>query len=347
MRVSVPDKQVKLDTVLGARRTRRELLQAVAASAGVLAVAGIAPGRQVASRPAPPVCSPRPWWMSQHHPRSRVVDMRAGNVLRATIVDKPVLAELLAQSIQILAGVPDARSAWRSVLGSARRIVLKFNHVAADAIQTTDIMARTLVEALADAGYAPGTIALVEAPEHLTTELGTRRATGGWGESIVVGDSTEQLAAYLDESDAIINVPFLKTHQIAGMSGCLKNLSHALLRHPARYHANGCSPYVGQVVRSPVVSSKLKLNVVNALRVVVKGGPDAEDQDLFPYGGILLGYDPVAVDAIGLDTLARLRRQLETDANLRVTYLSSAADLDVGRRRLMEIEHLVHHAGAQ
>jgi uncharacterized Fe-S center protein len=199
---------------------------------------------------------------------------------------------------------------------------------------------------LHDAGYPARSVAAVEIPRALQADLGTRRPELGWGEAIPLGAGEEALAAYLHAADAVINVPLLKTHQIAGMSGAMKNLSHALIEHPARYHGNGCSPYVGQVIGAKEVSVRVRLNVVNALRVVCRNGPDARRQDVATCGYVLLGYDPVAIDTVGRDLLLATRRKRDVKGELDVRYLSAAADLGVGRQALHELERVpVLHGG--
>jgi hypothetical protein len=278
--------------------------------------------------------------MSEERPRSRVVDVRSDKVLNASVPDPLVLGELLDQGLCYLTGAATPEPAWRAVLGTARRIVVKLNSVGADVIGTTDAMVRVLVERIKQAGYDSSQIALVEAPQHLTKILATRKPPRGWGSPAIVGGNAEPLAAYLLEADAVINVPFLKTHQIAGMSASLKNLSHALIRHPGRYHDNACSPYVGQVVGAQEVSSRLKLNVVNALRMVVNNGPDAREEDIVAYGGLLLGFDPVAVDTVGLELLAIERRRLGVRGRLDVRYLPAAGEAGVGRWRPGHLERI-------
>jgi uncharacterized protein (DUF362 family) len=207
-------------------------------------------------------------------------------------------------------------------------------------------MARALVSALSDAGYDRAHITLVEVPRHLAHELETAQPADGWGAPIAVGGRQEPLAAYLYGADAIINVPFLKTHLLAGMSGCLKNLSHALIRHPGLFHDGGCAPYVGQVVGNKEVSDRLRLNVVTAFRIVTRNGPDATEDDLYAHGGLLLGFDPLAVDTLGLSVLTLRRAQLGLPGALRVPYLESAARLGVGRMERRELEHVLLKDGA-
>ena len=331
-----------------AKPSRRDLL-GYAAAASLAAVTRAAPaglGTGAGTRPQSSAATqPVPWWLGPQFKRSRVVDTYSRHVLNASVADKIALTELIVHGVQSLTRKSDPVQAWQAVLGPAKLIVLKFNTVAARQINTTDAMARALVEALAAGDYGPDRIALVEVPRHLQAQLQTRDVPRGWGEAIAVGEARDELANYLYEADAIINVPFLKTHKIAGMTCCLKNLSHALIRHPARYHANGCSPYVGQIVGAGAITSRLKLNIVNAVRTVINNGPDAAENDIYPHGGILLGFDPVATDAVGLDILLRQRRKAGLGGHLDVPYLEDARARGVGRMRVTEIDHLVLEVG--
>jgi hypothetical protein len=330
------------------RPTRRELLSAAGAAAlGLLAApdAGFSQSsRPAASRSHTDRLAHTPWWLERHRPRSRVVDIRSGGVLQTSDVEHTALGEMLDRGMQELTDAATPGHAWWSVLGSAERIVLKFNSVGADVINTNGALARLLLDRLAAAGYAPERMVLVDVPDFLRKELGASQPVRGWGSPVQVGTGLEPLAQYLYESDALINVGLLKTHQIAGMSGCLKNLSHALIRHPAWYHDNRCSPYVGQVVGSQQVSSRLKINIANAVRVVVNRGPDARPEDIIGYGGLLLGFDPVAVDNVGLSILAMERQRRGLTSPLGVRYLASAAQMGLGRWRPADIERIALEA---
>jgi hypothetical protein len=324
------------------RPTRRDVLcAAAAASLGALRLAAQdvpVPAETQPVRSASPL--PRPWWLAAEPQRSRVVDIRSDKVLRGSSVDSLELEAMLRRAITTLTRASTHEEGWRSILGEARRIVIKFNSVGAEVLRTTDSLARVLVSELGRAGYAADQIALVEVSRYLAQELGTREPPAGWGQAIPVGDRAEPLANYLLEANAIINVPFVKTHQIAGMSGSLKNLSHAVIRHPARYHADGCSPFVGQVVGSAEVASRLRLNVTNALRIVVDRGPDAQEEDLVHCGGLIVGFDPVAVDSIGLGLLSVERRRKGLPWTIRVPHLVAAGDDGVGRWRPSDIDRI-------
>ena len=317
--------------------TRRSFLVGGAAALGLLA---LDPHLPAAIAEEPSSARAAPWWLVKYPERSRVVETHSAKVLRGTAVDSFFLRQMVDQSIMSLTGAGDPDAAWRAILGESRRILLKFNSVGASIVRTNDPLAELLVRAISDAGYDRDGIGLVEVSRHLREELGTAELPTGWRGKVAVGNQEEELAAYVSWSDAIINVPLLKTHQIAGMSCSLINLSHAIIRRPALYHADGCAPFVGQIISSPDVTKRLKLCLVNALRTVVDRGPDARPEDVAPTARLLLGYDPVAIDAVAVSILAAERRTRGLPSTIAVPHLDSAEAMGLGRAQSTGIDRL-------
>lgn len=247
---------------------------------------------------------------------------------------------MLSDGLCALTKSVTSRDAWRSILGDARTVTVKFNSVGAALLSVTPPLARAIVKQLEESGYTTNAVTLVEVDPALTDELGTQPPLAGWGAPISVGGESEPVANWLYATDAVINVGFVKTHPFAGMSACMKNLSHAVIRRPARYHANGCAPYVGQIIDSPPVRDRLRVNVVNALRAVADHGPDATADDVVDTGALVIGFDPVAVDTIAAEVLARARRRLGLPAPDEIRYLHAAGDAGVGRSRATEINRI-------
>ena len=54
----------------------------------------------------------------------------------------------------------------------------------------------------------------------------------------------------------------------------------------------------------------------------------------------MLGFDPLAVDTVGLSILALERRRLGLPGGLAVRYLDSAAAMELGRWRRGDIDRL-------
>lgn len=268
-------------------------------------------------------------------PRARVVHTHSAHVIRGRTVHRTLLDEMLQETLTSLTGTASVRNAWHSILKPDDVIGLKFSRSARRIIGTTDAMAEVLVSSIVRAGWSPDRIICLEVAPELEERLGTKRATPGYrAEPVDFGSGTDRFAAALDQMTALINVPFLKTHNIAGITGALKNLSHGLVMHPARYHGNGCAPYIGDIVAAPPIRSRLRLCLVNAIRVVFDGGPAATAQTLSDDGGLLASFDPVAVDLVGLAAINDTRRRMDLEPVARsaeeIGYLAAAHRLGLG-----------------
>lgn len=267
--------------------------------------------------------------------KSTVIHIRRPEVVDRQSIHATLLREMIEDAVKALTETRQAADGWNRLFKPDDVIGVKFNHVGARELDSTDMVAAQLLQSLGKAGFAPERIMLIEVPAHLAARLGTRPETPGWsGGEVSFGTGAEELAAVLQEVTALINVPFLKTHNITGMTGCLKNLSHALIRRPGRYHDQACAPYVGNIVALPQIRSKLRLNIVNAIRALFEGGPHVRPQGMWNHAGLIVSCDPVAADAVGLDIIndERIRRALPQIGNKagQVAYIHAAAKIGLG-----------------
>lgn len=281
------------------RTSRRGFLRLAAAAAGGLAL-----------RPSRARAFEGELIMPPGADASRVVQVTSAHATDGPTVHRTVLGEMLDQALTTLTGKGSATTAWRSLLGTARVIGLKFNRSGQTVIGTTETVAEVLVASLSNAGWPPEQVVCIEAPDGTADRLGTTRPRPGFDPYPTdFGSGSDQFATVLTQIDALVSVPFLKTHNIAGLTASLKNLSHGLVKHPARYHAQGCAPFVGDIVAAPPIRSKLRLVVIDGLRVVFTGGPTASVERLSDAGILAVSTDPVAADAVGLSLLNGIRRR--------------------------------------
>lgn len=239
----------------------------------------------------------------------RVVRITSEGIMPVRIPQQPLLRDCLSSALREFTGQNTEESAWRSILRPDDVVLLKFNQSARGRLLTTPAFATALVDSLTEAGWSPDQLMLLEAGTDFERAGETRTPDFRWqGEQVDFGSSgKDSFMAALDQATAVVNVPFLKTHRRAIMTSCLKNLSHGLIRHPARFHANGCDPAIGQIVASKPIRSKLRLNIVNAIRVIFDGGDHAAEREIHTLGGVIMGSDPVACDAIGFSILNEIR----------------------------------------
>lgn len=292
------------DETSGGPESRREFLKRSLALATAASVSGASRllGQVVPEGAARPLANEPPHL-------SLVVHVASERVLPVRVIQPALLKDCLVQGLCALTGKADVRDAWHALLQPDDVILVKFNQAGAVLLGTSEAMAAELVQSLTAAGWAPEQLILLEvdrSPSALRkTRLGDTRWQGAEVRFATCGQ--DAFIAALDQATAIVNVPFLKTHHLATMTGCLKNLSHGLIRHPSRFHGGGCDPAIGEIVASDPIRSKLRLNITNALRVVFDRGPDAREDQTHPCGTLLLSTDPVACDAVGHGLLNEVR----------------------------------------
>lgn len=108
-------------------------------------------------------------------------------------------------------------------------------------------------------------------------------------------------------STALLNVRPVRTHHWAGVGTCLKNYI-MFVPQPSAYHPDGCSD-LGKIWTLPAVKGKTRLNILVALtpQFYGRGASFFDRRYVWPYRGLVIGIDPVAVDAVGAEIL-RLKR---------------------------------------
>jgi uncharacterized protein (DUF362 family) len=130
-----------------------------------------------------------------------------------------------------------------------------------------------------------------------------------------------------------INLPVLKDHSIAGLSGGMKNM-YGAINNPNKYHVPNCDPFAAHVSMLEPIREKNRLTIIDAVKVQYNAGPGYDSRHIAYYGGLIIGDDPVAVDRIGFQILEHYRKinglpSLEK-AGRPVHYLKSAEQAGLG-----------------
>ena len=106
---------------------------------------------------------------------------------------------------------------------------------------------------------------------------------------------------------ALVNVRPLRTHHWSGVGTCIKNYIQ-FVPNPSGYHEEGCSP-LGKIWTYPIVKGKTRLNILSVLtpQFYGRGANFFDRRYVWPYKGLIVGTDPVAVDAVGAHLLQTKR----------------------------------------
>ncbi|HUY13474.1 MAG TPA: DUF362 domain-containing protein [Terriglobia bacterium] len=109
------------------------------------------------------------------------------------------------------------------------------------------------------------------------------------------------------EVNKLVNLPVLKDHQSAGITLCLKNLSHGLVNNVSRSHSsstlNVCNEFIPAVVSMPVIRDKAVLHILDGVKGLYHGGPTARPQFVWENRTLYFATDPVALDRLGWEVI--------------------------------------------
>lgn len=133
---------------------------------------------------------------------------------------------------------------------------------------------------------------------------GTDRSYGEVVENGVVGS---RLSNILEDCTALINVPVLKDHDLAGVSICLKNWFGAI-DNPNKYHFDKLHPALVDLSELAEIRGKLRLNLCDGIVTVYNGGPAYKEQWAERTGMILASTDSVALDFVGHRRIEEMRK---------------------------------------
>jgi len=214
-------------------------------------------------------------------PTSKVVLIRDREVLdEEGKADPKGLHRMLNEGVAELVGEKDAAAAWRQLFSPSDVVGIKSN----------------------EWGRLPTPAALEEA---MRIEL---ERVGVAPEDIAVADREVKSTPVFGRATAFINTRPLRTHDWSGLGTCIKNLITFTERYPD-YHGDACAP-LGSIWLRPEIKGKVRLNVLVMLTPQFHStGPHSFSQEfLWPYGGLILGVDPVAVDATGARIIEAKRK---------------------------------------
>lgn len=190
-------------------------------------------------------------------------------------INGEVLQVMLDEAVKTLLGTPEPREAWQKLVKASDIVGIKSN--AWERLPTPRELEAAIQRRIVDAGVAESNLDI--------DDRGVLR------NPIFLG------------ATALLNVRPLRTHHWAGVGTCLKNYIQFIPDRPS-YHPDGCSA-LGRIWTLPIVRGKTRLNILSSLtpQFYGRGANFFDRRYVWPYKGLIVGTDPVAVDAVGAHLL--------------------------------------------
>lgn len=219
----------------------------------------------------------------QPEKKSRVVLIRHKDAVdQNSVINGDIVQQMLDEAVSTLLGARDIKEAFQKLVRPHEVVGIKSNVWS----------------------YLPTPRELEMAIEQRLMDVGVKK------ENIGIDDHTVRTNPIFQRATSLINVRPLRTHYLAGMSGCLKNYIMFAKSQPA-YHPNSCAD-LGVLFKLPMVKGKTRLNILCALTPQFHGrGPHHFSRRyVWKYKGLFVSQDPVAVDAVSLKLIMAKRTQV-------------------------------------
>ena len=279
-------------------------------------------------------------------------------------LDEDAVSELMDQAMMKLTGRSSAKEAWRDIVLPDDIVGIKINPLAGPELSTHSIIVDKIVEGLYGAGVLRKQIIIWDRfEEHLLNagypikqdEADVRTFASdtegiGYDDEVFYESEKDSIARRENEStlsrysrivtqqvDVLINVPVLKHHAMAGVSGCLKNLAFGSVDNTRRFHGKPiyCNPAIAEILEHKVLKEKLVLNIVDGLVASFDKGPTYHAESTWKYGSLFISADPVILDVLVLQTVNQKREEMELDSVSKfANHINTAGKLDLGTNTL-------------
>lgn len=289
---------------------------------------------------------------------SIVVLARSGELRRVgNQIKKGAAARYLNRAMRKITNNPSSTAAWKSLFSPKEKIGIKLSCLPGMPLSSSKGLVMAIVDGLISAGVKGENIYVWErtgqelqgAGFKITDSginiVGTDYFYGdGYAKNIEISGSVGTCFSQIVYAvDALISVPVLKDHDIAGVSIGMKNFFGAVY-NPNKFHGNRCDPYVADLCNHPFIKNKCRLTVCDASRVQVHNGPAFYPKYAWEYGGLLVSRDPVALDYIGWQIIEERRKTLGLKSlkmtGREPTYIKTAAKLKLGRADMKYIRKI-------
>jgi uncharacterized protein (DUF362 family) len=292
--------------------------------------------------------------------KSAVIEVHRPGVMQAdNRPDPAAVREMLDRGMKSLTGETSRKDQWRRFVSPDDVVGLKVNGLGGPNISTKHELVRAVIEALGDSGVKPANIVVFDRyAGHLKAvvlksrleDLGVKvisseDAEGGFDETPTeFGAGSTHLTRILTERiTALINLPIVKDHELAGTTLSMKNLSHGLTDKPWELHGNNCDPYIAQVNALPAIAKRHKLVIADGLLGCCDGGPGYKSDGIVKYESLLFATDRVALDTVATEMIEAARKgkgfTTLAAAGRPPKYLLTAEKIGLGNHDIARIDH--------
>jgi hypothetical protein len=189
--------------------------------------------------------------------------------------------QMLDRAVCLLTGENDSATAWKTIINQTDVLGIKTNGW--NNLPTPAILNQALKERALGVGIKE--------------------------ENISINDRDVLTDPVFQKATALINIRPMRTHAWSGVGTLIKNYITFSNNRPS-YHDDSCAS-LATLYNLPEVKGKTRLNVLVMFRPQFHhlAANQVSEEFLWKYSGLLVGFDPVAVDSVGLRVIEAKRNE--------------------------------------
>ena len=221
-------------------------------------------------------------WAEEKEASSKVILVRNRQLYaNGDAPDRAICEQMIDEALCQLTGLQDASTAWASIIKPSDTVGIKTN--AWNGLPTPPVMNDILKARVLGAGVADGKVSVDYR-----------------------GVKTNPV---FQSSTALINIRPMRTHAWSGVGTLLKNYI-MFAEKPSDYHEDSCA-ILGSLQELPAVKGKTRLHILVMFTPQFHHLAQSNFSEEFSwkYNGLLVGFDPVAVDSVGLRIIEAKRKE--------------------------------------
>lgn len=262
--------------------------------------------------------------------RSKVVQVVHSKVFddKGQLVPKTV-QQMVDRAVMDLTGKATAKDAWSSLFSPKEKVGLKPNMLGRHLLWTNTATVAAVVAGLKSAGVREENMYMWDLKafdisplyKHFKKTKMHVKTTKEWGYGstaykIPCGKSTHLVKPF-EMVDAIVNIPVIKDHKLAGVTCALKSI-YGSIDNPRDMHAGAvemsCNPMAAELNALPAVRSKYRLILADAHRILIEGGPWGNVEHRREINSVFAATDPVAMDRVAWTLIDEHRKKAKLGA---------------------------------
>ena len=221
-------------------------------------------------------------WAESQQAATKVVLVRNQQLfVNGNEPDANIAKQMLDQAVCLLTGENDPAAAWKTIINPTDVVGIKTNGW--NNLPTPAILNQALKERALGVGIKE--------------------------ENISINDRDVLTDPVFQKATALINIRPMRTHAWSGVGTLIKNYITFSPNRPS-FHDDSCAS-LATLHFLPEVKGKTRLNVLVMFRPQFHhlAANQVSEEFIWKYSGLLVGFDPVAVDSVGLRIIEAKRNE--------------------------------------